>query len=232
MNEATKSKAYWGELEQTVLSGKGIDIGCGPDPVSPTARRFDLEDGDANQITQYVKDQFDFVFSSHCLEHMRKPQEALIEWWQLVKPGGFLFFIVPDEDLYEQGVFPSRFNSDHKATFTISKVKSWSPKSYNVLNLANSLPDSEILKLVLNDIGYNRRIARFGPANASILKTFVSAYRRFSPIRMNCMEHIVKKIFGFDQTKGNNVSAQIECIIKKHNHHAAPIFRQQVPFNL
>ena len=65
MNEATKSKAYWGELEWSVLRGEGIDIGCGPDPVSPTARRFDLEDGDANRITEYVEEQFDFVFSSH-----------------------------------------------------------------------------------------------------------------------------------------------------------------------
>jgi len=217
MNEATKSKAYWGELEQVVLSGRGIDIGCGVDPVSAATRRFDLEDGDANRITEYVKEQFDFVFSSHCLEHMHKPQEALLEWWQLVRPGGFLFFIVPDEDLYEQGVFPSRFNSDHKATFTISKIESWSPKSYNVWNLANSLPDSKIVKLVLNDMGYNRSIARFGPANASILKAIVSVYRRLSPFRFICMENIVKEIFGFDQTKSGNVSAQIECIVQKFN---------------
>src|SRR5260221_7032838 len=37
--------------------------------------------------------------------------------------------------LYEQGVFPSRFNGDHKSTFTISKASSWSPVSVNVLDL-------------------------------------------------------------------------------------------------
>lgn len=34
------------------------------------------------------------------------------------------FFIVPDADLHEQGVFPSRFKSDHKTTFTIYKISS------------------------------------------------------------------------------------------------------------
>ena len=110
MNETTKSKKYWGPVEKRVVQDNGIDIGCGPDPVTPSARRFDVEHGDANVISQYVKDQFDFVYSSHCLEHMNDPRKTILDWWKLVKPGGFLFVTVPDEDLYEQGVFPSRFN--------------------------------------------------------------------------------------------------------------------------
>src|SRR5450755_1243230 len=110
MDETSKSKQIWGALEWSVLSGTGIDIGCGPDPVTPEVRKFDVQDGDANEITRHVRETFDFVYASHCLEHMRRPKEALLEWWQLVKPGGHIFFIIPDEDLYEQGVFPSRFN--------------------------------------------------------------------------------------------------------------------------
>src|SRR5688572_21561437 len=129
MDETSKTRATWGDLERSVLRGRGIDIGCGPDPVMPEVCRFDVDDGDANVITRHVREQFDYVYSSHCLEHMRDPRAALREWWQLVKPGGHLFFIVPDEDLYEQGMFPSRFNADHKATFTVSKTSSWSPVS-------------------------------------------------------------------------------------------------------
>jgi hypothetical protein len=55
---------------------------------------------------------------------MVNPQEAIQSWFSLVKPGGHLITIVPDEDLYEQGHFPSIFNSDHKSTFTISKSNS------------------------------------------------------------------------------------------------------------
>lgn len=30
MNETTKSKATWDNLEKTVRTGRGIDISCGP----------------------------------------------------------------------------------------------------------------------------------------------------------------------------------------------------------
>lgn len=56
MNETTKSKKLWGLLENNILTGSGIDIGCGPDPVSANVRRFDVDDGDANEITKYVHD--------------------------------------------------------------------------------------------------------------------------------------------------------------------------------
>src|SRR5664279_2686764 len=161
MNESTKAKQYWGAIEKAATAGRGIDIGCGPDPVKPDARRFDLEDGDANVASQYVKAQFDFVYSSHCLEHMHDPRMTILDWWKLVKPGGYLFVVVPDEDLYEQGVFPSRFNDDHKATFTITKSKSWSPKSINVLELANSLPGGQLVSLQLQDAGYDRSLTSF-----------------------------------------------------------------------
>jgi len=130
--------------------------------VTPDVRRFDVEHGDANVITRHVEEQFDFVFSSHCLEHMHDPRKALLSWWELVRPSGVLFFLVPDEDLYAQGVFPSRFNPDHKATFTISKRASWSPVSANVLDLCRSLPDGEIVSSELHDIGYDRSRLVFG----------------------------------------------------------------------
>lgn len=215
MNEATKSKVHWGELERSVLQGKGIDIGCGNDPVTPNARRFDLEHGDANKITQSIREEFDFVFSSHCLEHMHDPQDALREWYQLVKPGGYLFFIVPDEDLYEQGVFPSRFNTDHKATFTISKMRSWSPRSYNVFDLARSLPSAEIVKLALNDIGYDRSAQRFGRSRSRLARAVTALYQKFCPLRIARLENLTKEVYGLDQTKSMRALAQIECIVRK-----------------
>src|ERR1035437_9566258 len=80
MNESTKAKAHWGAVEKAATQGNGIDIGCGPDPVTPGARRFDLEHGDANVVSQYVKEQFDFVYSSHCLEHMYDPRMTILDW--------------------------------------------------------------------------------------------------------------------------------------------------------
>jgi SAM-dependent methyltransferase len=160
--EASKTRSLWGPEVLNLLSGTGIDIGCGVDPITPNAERFDQEQGDANQITHHVRKQFDFVFSSHCLEHMRDPEASLKEWFSLVKPGGHLIILVPDEDLYEQGCFPSIFNSDHKHTFTVAKACSWSPKSRNLLRLARDLPGT-IVNLELQDHGIDRKLLHHAP---------------------------------------------------------------------
>lgn len=65
-----RTRQLWGPLERSVLVGEGIDIGCGDDPVSPNVVQFDRAQGDANDILRYVQREFDFVYSSHCLEHM------------------------------------------------------------------------------------------------------------------------------------------------------------------
>lgn len=219
MDETSKTKATWGELEQSILVGRGIDIGCGPDPISPNARGFDVEDGDANDILRYVADQFDFVYSSHCLEHMRDPRQALRDWWELVKPGGYLFLIVPDEDLYEQGVFSSRFNADHKATFTISKTKSWSPVSLNVLDLVSELPDSRLISIALQDHFYDRSLSYRGNDKPTLISRMVfKAYRklkRMLPIRLQALEVIEQHFSAVDQTMQEGVLAQIQCIVMK-----------------
>jgi SAM-dependent methyltransferase len=166
-NEASKTLAVWGDDMRAVLRGEGLDIGAGAVPVLPGVDRFDKEHGDANRITRYVRRQFDFVFASHVLEHMNDPYEAAKDWFSLVRPGGHLVVLVPDEDLYEQGSFPSLFNSDHKHTFTISKAVSWSPRSVNLLDLACSLK-GELVNIELHDHGYDRRLLRHSPGRARL----------------------------------------------------------------
>jgi SAM-dependent methyltransferase len=221
MDETSKAKKYWGDLEKSVLTGKGIDIGCGPDPVTPDARPFDLGQGDANVVSKYVTEQFDYVYSSHCLEHMHDPRATILDWWKLVKPGGHLFILVPDEDLYEQGVFPSRFNPDHKSTFTISKAKSWSPKSVNVLELAQSLPGGQIINIELQDRGYDHLLGGFGKLKPDIFVRFVA---KFSGLLTHLMStdgakgirRFLASYYTVDQTGAPfNAQAQIQVIVKK-----------------
>jgi len=183
MNEAQKTIAVMSNIEKEMFKGEGIDIGCGPKPAFENAIGFDLKDGDANYITEHVDKQFDFVFSSHCLEHMVDPITALYEWWKLVKPGGYLYIVVPDEDLYEQGCFPSRFNSDHKWTFTICKDKSWSPKSCNLFNMARVLPDAHIINISLQDYGYDRNKRGIDQTlSAAMAQIKLIARKRGSPV--------------------------------------------------
>lgn len=133
------------------FAGRGLDIGGKPDPLAlyrqlfcqmVEVRTWDWEDGDA-QFLASVKDcEFDFVHSSHCLEHLVDPLEGIQNWLRVVRPGGYLVVTVPDEDLYEQGVFPSTFNRDHKWTFTIYKTRSWSGRSLNVIDIVRGLGES------------------------------------------------------------------------------------------
>lgn len=223
--EAEKTWNIWTDEEKNIiLNGKGIDIGCGNSPIHPDCCKFDVEDGDANEITKYINEQFDYVFSSHCLEHMFDPYAALKEWWGLVRSGGTMIILVPDEDLYEQGMFPSQFNTDHKWTFTISKRKSWSSKSVNVLDLINSLDDVCSSKVELQDFNYDRSLLCFRKLTffGRCLRSF--KYRIVNKVNLEkYFPRLAKKLDGFfshyfpiDQTSGN-VLAQIQIILKKSN---------------
>lgn len=155
------------------LKGKVLDIGCGSDLVCPGAQPFDKEHGDARYIADYLPvESYDTVYSSHCLEHMPDPEAALIQWWSLVKPGGFLVTVVPHEDLYEQGIWPSRFNSDHKATFRIGGDTKFSPVSYDINALLSQLPRVKILDIQIQDQGYNYELML--PKKGEIKKPLIS----------------------------------------------------------
>lgn len=148
--------------------GRGVDIGGGIDslalfheffPLASAISRYDREHGDAQKLKNVDDQAFDFLYSSHCLEHLVDPAEALSNWLRIVKSGGHLVVQVPDEDLYEQGQWPSRYNSDHKCTFTICKSRSWSEVSVNLLDLLKGFcGQSQLISLGLIDHGYRYRL--------------------------------------------------------------------------
>ena len=226
MDEAKKTNEIRGEhFIKKYLSGKVIDIGAGNDLVCAGAERFDQEDGDANHITKYRElNAYDTVHSSHCLEHMYEPEKALLEWWKLIKPDGYLVLVVPDEDLYEQGFWPSRFNGDHKATFTLKKEKSWSPVSYNIIDLASSLPNSEIVSIETHDRHYDYNLQTEHPPPI-IVKKYPLWFRLFRKIihkldlKNALLEKFQNQLFfshqiPIDQTMRNAV-AQIQVVARK-----------------
>jgi len=147
MTKATKRRVHVPAF-QRYFNGDGIDVGCGNDSLSKWSHLFpamrsvapwDWPQGDAQTLAKVPNNTYDFLHSSHCLEHMREPFEAMHNWIRVVRSGGHLVVMVPDEDMYEQGVWPSRFNGDHKWTFTVFKPKSWSPKSVNLLDMLKVL---------------------------------------------------------------------------------------------
>lgn len=223
MNETSKTLLLLTDQELRFLSGKGIDIGCGPDPVRPDVRRFDVEDGDANRITAFVDEvgSFDYVFSSHCLEHMSDADGAIREWWKLVKPGGVMIVIVPDEDLYEQGYWPSLFNPDHKFTFTISKQGSWSPRSRSLVELVRGLPAAEPISIRLQDNAYERSYLAPGAWPRLLARAAVRVrnvlVRRIPLLRAPLLGAFLALRLPVDQTEGGATAQNIIIVAKQQS---------------
>lgn len=108
--------------------GNAIDVGSGDDslanykhmfPLLRDVRSYDQIDGDAKFMMGVSDAAYNCVHSSHCLEHMVDPAIAIHNWLRVCKPGGHLVIVVPDFEQYEQGFWPSRYNPDHKWSFSI-----------------------------------------------------------------------------------------------------------------
>jgi len=113
------------------MSGRVLDLGCGPQKVFPTAIGIDNRI-DAKLFGIQVKpdiavenclsmpfladESADTVFSSHLLEHIVDTTSALTEWWRLVKVGGYLVLYLPHKKLYPNIGQPGA-NPDHKHDF-------------------------------------------------------------------------------------------------------------------
>lgn len=140
-----------------VFQGDGIDIGCGPDKL-PFDRciGFDKADGDANHVLQYFSPgTFRYVHSSQSLEHMVNPFKALTEWLKIVKKGGHVVFTVPDWCLYEHMIWPSKFNPDHKSTWSMHLRGSYAPQHVYIPEFLSQVPGVNVLRSKLVDTNYD-----------------------------------------------------------------------------
>jgi SAM-dependent methyltransferase len=130
-------KAYQRRLDagwfDHYIKGEVIDIGCGRfgslgvDPITPDCERHDIDICDAHTMKVYEDGQFDTVYTSHILEHLERPEEAIKHWWRILKTGGHLIISVPDIFSYERRLeLPSRWNPDHKTMWSFGYVPySW-----------------------------------------------------------------------------------------------------------
>lgn len=76
--------------------GYGPDVGANAWPL-PGAFSVDLRDG--GDALKLPGENFDFVFSSHCLEHLADPIAALQHWIACLKTGAPLFLYLPHPDM-------------------------------------------------------------------------------------------------------------------------------------
>lgn len=77
--------------EGTIADGDSFSF----DSSKPAGRQFFAEAADLRMITNGT---YDFVLSSHTLEHTANPLRALSEWARVLKPEGGLVLVVPHRD--------------------------------------------------------------------------------------------------------------------------------------
>lgn len=222
MNEASKTRRVRGpDFAGKFLAGRVIDIGSGADLVVPWAEPFDRPHGDAAKVSLVrPRGSYDCVHSSHCLEHMEDPVAALSDWWSLVRPGGHLVTVVPDAELYEQGMWPSLFNWDHKWAFTMSPDADG--HILDVVDLHRNLPGAEVIDACRQDAGYSHKLlalsrphsfsgwARY--CNFIDLANRLGAQRFRPELRM--WTYWSRRGVPIDQTLGEAL-AQIQVVVRK-----------------
>lgn len=152
------------------LRGHGIDIGCGDDLLQikdGTVDPWDLAQGDAMLLEGVPDEKYDFVYSSHALEHMVSVSTALENWARVLKPGGCLYIVVPDYALFEGAEWPSKYNPDHKWSFSfrltpneVGRVNHWqvSDLCQDLKMFSGIFP----VRVTLEDDGYDYGSSEYG----------------------------------------------------------------------
>jgi SAM-dependent methyltransferase len=77
-----------------LINGKALDIGAGSSPLDG-ARGIDNSVEENAYNIQENNQSVDFVFSSHCLEHLEFPKKCLHEIWRVLKSDGLLLLYLP-----------------------------------------------------------------------------------------------------------------------------------------
>ena len=76
--------------------GVGLDIGAGKWPL-PGSIPIDVDT--AHNAYSLPEGLYDYIFSSHCLEHLADPISALEYWKTKIRKGGVLFLYLPHPEM-------------------------------------------------------------------------------------------------------------------------------------
>jgi SAM-dependent methyltransferase len=168
-SKSAKRRYYDGNFLSKYFVGNGLDVGCGSDsigqymgifPMITSVTPWDKEDGDAMLLASIPDESYNFVHASHSLEHMSDPVVALTNWFRVVRTGGHIIVTIPDEDMYEHGIWPSQYNPEHHFSFTICKDVSMMPRSVNVTDLVKHFANvGKCVKIQLLDDFYRSNLS-------------------------------------------------------------------------
>jgi ADP-heptose:LPS heptosyltransferase/predicted SAM-dependent methyltransferase len=131
--------------------GVGLELGCGPWRAFPhfigidvQAYRSELGPAlvmDCSNLATFSDEAFDFVYSSHLLEHLEHTPAVLREWWRVIEVGGHLVLYLPHRELYPNIGEPGG-NPDHKHDFRPEDI---------VATMRGVAPDWDLLECETRD---------------------------------------------------------------------------------
>lgn len=136
-SESQVTKAL--EITKKYINEKmnGVDVGSGGSPIFINAISMDCHNGhfselvqlrgDARNLHWFKNSVMDYVFSSHCFEDFLEEEKpnVLKEWVRIIRPGGFLILLLPDEQKYRAycATRNAKPNGAHKdPNFNMDKV--------------------------------------------------------------------------------------------------------------
>jgi predicted SAM-dependent methyltransferase len=149
------------------VQGKVIDIGVGridthdgADALTDWCDTWDKDNGNAELMETVPDNTYDLVYNSHLLEHLDRPELAIMNWMRITKQGGHLIMAVPHRDLYERKTkMPSKWNLDHK--FFIMPDEQTLPDTRSLKHLIEvgcRNFDYEIISIETNDTSNNKHL--------------------------------------------------------------------------
>lgn len=128
-----------------ICKGEGLDIGCGKrEWAFPGAYCIDPA-LDAESVAKELQGrphhgtngyhamslpegkQWDYIFSSHCLEHLDRWVDTLDYWYENLKRGGAIFLYLPD---YSQDYWRPWKNRKHIHVFTPEIINDYLQSKY------------------------------------------------------------------------------------------------------
>jgi hypothetical protein len=141
---------------QNFCSGNGLDIGAGLWPF-PGSTPVDIwrGAGAGRTLEEFADESQDYLFSSHCLEHVEAWEQELDKWSRKVKVGGVIFLYLPHPDC---GI--------------------WNPGSPMVGNEHKWQPESTVVKQALVQRGFSIIASDEGPD--AMMSFFVCARKESS----------------------------------------------------
>lgn len=83
-------------IAKQFCKGLGLDVGAGRWPFADAVPVEISTGGDAMDLPEGY---WDYIFSSHCLEHLTNPVAALEHWRTRLRSGGVLFLYLPHPDM-------------------------------------------------------------------------------------------------------------------------------------